>query len=59
MARIRKSGPVGVLRPFHPAIGVHDPTEQIADALDHIAVALSMIDHNLEVLTKAVQKLAK
>jgi hypothetical protein len=47
-ARIRIGGPNGTLRPFTPDIGAIDIEEQKADALDHIARALSAIDHNLE-----------
>jgi hypothetical protein len=53
MSRIRKSGPAGVIRPYQPAIdfqGTMSEGEKIADALEHIATALSAIDHNLEVL---------
>ena len=53
MQRIRKHGPHGVVRPFTPTLELTEklPTdEKIAEALEHIAVALSAIDHNLEVL---------
>ena len=54
--RIRLAGPPGVTRPFTPSIAVTDDVEgQKADALDHIARALSAIDRNLEVLTEAVR----
>lgn len=53
MQRIRKSGPEGVTRPFVPSIdltGEMKTDEKIAEALEHIAIALSAIDHNLETL---------
>ena len=53
--RIRPSGPEGVARPFKPTIGANEPIEQIADALDQIAITLAAIDHNLEALTKRMQ----
>jgi hypothetical protein len=48
--RIRVSGPEGVKRPFTPAHGQGTPEEQMAEAADHIARALSAIDHSLEVI---------
>jgi hypothetical protein len=51
MQRIRKSGPPNVTRPFVPTLDLTGklPTdEKIAEALEHIAVALSAIDHNIE-----------
>ncbi len=47
-ARNRTGGPNETIRPFKPDIGAIDMEEQKADALDHIARALSAIDHNLE-----------
>ena len=47
--RDRVGGPPGVLRPFVPTAS-DDVMHDIAEALDHIARALSAIDHNLEVL---------
>ena len=47
MQRIRKSGPASTQRPFVPAMTA-DTGEQIADALESIAVSLAAIDHNLE-----------
>ncbi len=52
--RIRPTSPEGVVRPFRPSIGLTDPVEQLADALDKIAVTLASIDHNLEVLTNHI-----
>lgn len=60
MQRTRKSGPQGVIRPFSPTpdfTGEMPTDEKIAEALEHIAIALSAIDHNLEVLTTAVDGL--
>ena len=50
MKRIRIGSPQGVTRPFVPNIGVFDVEDEKADALDHIARALSAIDHNLEMI---------
>ena len=52
--RIRPSGPEGVTRPFEPE-PTHEPIEQIADALDQIAVTLAAIDHNVEVLANRMK----
>jgi hypothetical protein len=38
---------------------LNDPPDQIAEALDHIAVALCAISHNLEVLTRHIVDPAK
>jgi hypothetical protein len=43
MARIRKSGPKNARRPFQPTTEEMKTGEQIAEALAHIAVALSAI----------------
>jgi hypothetical protein len=48
--RVRIASPQGIARPFAPSLGATDVEEQKADALDHIARALSAIDHNLEVM---------
>ncbi len=53
MHRIRKSGPKGVIRPFNPTPefdGSMKTDEKIAEALEHIAIALSAMDHNLEAI---------
>jgi hypothetical protein len=47
-ARNRTGGPDGTVRPFTPDIGATEIEAQKADALEHIARALSAIDHNLE-----------
>lgn len=60
MNRIRKSGPQGVVRPFHPTpdmAGTMKADEKIAEALEHIAVALSAIDHNLEAIVSKMDGL--
>jgi hypothetical protein len=44
------SGPPSAVRPFEPRRGQPDPVERIAYALEHIATALSAIDHNLQLL---------
>ena len=53
---IKPSGPPGVIRPFIPPPGETDPGERVARALEHIAVMLSAIDHNFEVLLKRTNK---
>jgi hypothetical protein len=53
--RIRQGGPEGAMRPFQPGL-TQDPIEQIGDAIDHIARALSSIDHNVEVLTNRLSE---
>ncbi len=50
--RVRMGDPTGVVRPYKTLPQTDEPTEQIAQALDHIAVSLSAIDHNLEHLTR-------
>ena len=59
MKRIRMGGPDGVVRPYSTMPPTDEPAEQIAQALDHIAKALSAIDHNLEVLTRSVLKMVE
>ena len=46
----RVGGPVGAIRPFVPTQGNDNAQVDIAEALDHIARALSAIDHNIGVL---------
>jgi hypothetical protein len=53
MTRMRASGPPGVVRPFQPTMGTTNPEVEKAEALDHIAKALSAIDHNVETLANA------
>jgi hypothetical protein len=50
--RIRVGGPAETVRPFIPNIGATDIEEQKTEALEHIARALSAIDHNLELVAK-------
>ncbi|MER8416233.1 hypothetical protein [Mesorhizobium sp. M1329] len=60
MQRIRKTGPQGVIRPFSPTPDLNGSMaadEKIAEALEHIAIALSAIDHNLEVMTTKIDGL--
>ncbi len=57
-ATFKPSGPPGVIRPFSPQIGENDSGERIARALEHIATALSAIDHNIEVMIN-IQKKAR
>lgn len=56
MAVIKPFGPKDARRPFQPTIGENDPVERIAHALEHIAVVLSAIDHNLESLVERTPK---
>lgn len=56
--RMRPSGPNGAHRPFTPAMTT-DEEERRGDALDHIAVSLAAIDHNLEALTDTVKALSE
>jgi hypothetical protein len=53
--RIRTGGPPGAKRPFTPTLGQAWPEEQMADAADHVARALSAIDHNLEALVEVMK----
>jgi hypothetical protein len=46
----RQGGPEGTVRPFTPGIGVIQTEFQAVEALDHIARALSAIDHNIEIM---------
>lgn len=56
MSRVRIGGPKGVVRPYITVPPTNVPSEQVAQALDHIAVSLSAIDHNLEVLVRLLEK---
>ena len=56
MKRIRKFGPANAKRPFQPSPAEMETGEKIAEALEHIATALSAIDHNLEVLVEHMKK---
>ena len=58
MSRIRPSGPKNSQRPFTPALTT-DETERRGDALDHIAVSLAAIDHNIEVLANSTKAIAE
>jgi hypothetical protein len=49
-------GPHGVKRPYVTMPPTTDPIEQIAQALDHIAVSLSAIDHNIDMLATHLMK---
>ncbi|WGJ16089.1 hypothetical protein QEV83_07555 [Methylocapsa sp. D3K7] len=51
-ARTRIGGPAETVRPFIPDTGVTDIEEQKTEALEHIARALSAIDHNLELVAQ-------
>lgn len=56
--RDRMASAPGIKRPFVPALGHADPADDVGDALDHIARALSAIDHNLENLAVSVAAIA-
>jgi hypothetical protein len=58
MKRIRTGGPAKAIRPYIAMPQTDEPSEQIAQALDHIAVSLSAIDHNLEALVNLMRKQA-
>ena len=58
MARLRAGGPTHAKRPFTPLPGTEKVEDQVAEALEHIARALSAIDHNLEVLAASVSSIA-
>jgi hypothetical protein len=53
-AMIKPSGPQGAARPYHPLIDDEDPAKRIAHALEHIAVVLSGIDHNIDALASTM-----
>lgn len=57
--RIRVGGPQGVVRPYQTLPQTDEPIEQIAQALDHIAVSLSGMDHNLEHAVGLLHAIAK
>jgi hypothetical protein len=62
MQRIRKSGPKNVVRPFNPTLdmtGEMKTDEKIAEALEHIAVAMSALDHNLELIAEKMDGLLR
>jgi hypothetical protein len=48
--RNRVGSAPGLTRPFVPVQAHDNPLINIAETLDHIARALSAIDHNLEIL---------
>ena len=51
--------PRGVVRPYSTMPQTDEPIEQVAQALDHMAISLSALDHNLELLATAVVAIAK
>ncbi len=56
---IRPSGPPNSARSFTPiAEDKDDPAHKIAHALEHIAVSLAAIDHNLETMLTSVRMIA-
>ena len=54
-ATFKPNGPPGTVRPFTPQIGEDDSGERIARALEHIAVSLAALDHNVEVLVNSMK----
>jgi hypothetical protein len=56
-ALIKPSGPANTVRPFVPVPNNTDPAERIAHALEHIAVSLAAIDHNLDFIAKNTRNL--
>ncbi len=56
--RVRMGGPRGVKRPYSILPPTDVPTEQIAQALDHMALSLSAIDHNIALLAQALGTIA-
>ncbi len=59
MKHARVGSASGTKRPFQPNPAAENDAEHVADALDSIARSLSTIDHNLEVLTEAVNHLVQ
>lgn len=57
--RIRVGGPQGVVRPYLISPQTDEPIEQIAQALDHIAVSLSAMDDNLERVARLLHEIAQ
>lgn len=55
---VQPMGPSGVVRPFEPTLGETDPMERAAFALEHIAVALSALDHNVEAMLAQIRAIA-
>lgn len=58
---MKETGPPNVVRPFRPTIDVGSTLttdQRQVEALEHIAVSLSAIDHNIEVLTSKIAFLA-
>jgi hypothetical protein len=54
-AIVKPAGPVGTVRPFQTVMGDTDPAERIAHALEHIAVSLAALDHNVEALVRSMK----
>ncbi|WP_127598710.1 hypothetical protein [Nitratireductor alexandrii] len=60
---LKESGPKGTVRPFTPTLEIGDTKLTIeqrqTEALEHIAVSLSAIDNNIEVLVYRLNTLLK
>jgi len=62
MRRHKDTGPQGVIRPFQPSLDVAGNMSEEArqtEALEHIAVSLSAIDHNLDALLRTITLIAQ
>lgn len=58
--QMKETGPKGVTRPFVPTIELGfklSMEERQVEALEHIAVSLSAIDHNIELLATKMEGL--
>lgn len=60
MRRFKETGPAGVVRPFAPTIDLQgdlSEEERQTEALEHIAVCASAIDHNIEVVANHLARI--
>lgn len=55
---MNRNRPLDVMRPFAPNTSAKTD-ERLVHALEHIAYALSAIDHNIDVLVQRVPDLTK
>lgn len=54
--RIRGESSPTTIRPFKPDFFLSEPSEQMAEALDHVAHAMASIDHNIDMLLRHAQR---
>lgn len=55
----KEQGPNGVARPFKPSLEANMPLDaRQTEALEHIAVSLSAIDHNIDMIAKFLAQIA-